>query len=822
MSLQKTIALKILSAPDPFNLEYNEKVDPEIWGEVVEQIKIQTERACGAAESTKKTLERFYKEDDSVRGSIRIIFDKKLMKIFKATQSSTIKERVLSEKVKAQYIKKKGNNFVEIEKGPNGEVGITSIDYYSARKAIAKAKLAYLVEGGYMGGTANALYKIAKENKERKAEIEEAISGLRNVISTVASGSSSIRNRNYGFGLGLVQKKSREERVNWDSALIVSIANKNKTSITSAINSIFNLQELTQKNLLKTKIESFEDVNPETGFIAKKTRRIVDPKFKEEERVIAKRIKDGKDLNVFFEEITNRIKMLSAPEEEKNEETILLSGDEIVAAYNCSSYFNSGYNYSFKSEEVKGSENGIMADAILGFMRRPIDREPKGGSLFGSCMRRDQNIDQIKFYAKNPKLVKLLVRRIKETKEVKARAVVWVDSQSGVHYVDRIFFYDNNSLLQIVKYIEEKENFYSISSINAAVSSKKSLDEFVIPFNGLEYYSVNKPYFDTMWSNTFKDKDGNEYIGRISTERIYKQTENIFYEPRFEKPMENETEGVTRCQVSNTITEKGLKIGDLKVNLNAVTILRFKENCSYAYTDKARLQGDYSLKKILGDREIQPGVYYRLKRQGWQKSAEMIEESELIKADRGIVVGLNDPRDAQKYLVTERKSELKIEPQGWGCEKVIKRNNHIQMRIMRGAGNYLLTTSNSFIEKFGLDSLSVVTASRIEDKFFKVSISKMTKEMISSAPSVSETWDYERITRFIKNIIKNKGEIEADSIEIDEDGNILIYQKCNGLAIKAKKEVVLGISGSKSLDEKMLETLSEEIKNGYTAIKEAS
>ena len=92
---------------------------------------------------------------------------------------------------------------------------------------------------------------------------------------------------------------------------------------------------------------------------------------------------------------------------------------------------------------------------IIAHMQKLLDAS-SSAPLHGSCMKGDESIPRIRFYAENPDLVKLLALTSSNGKILHARALVWCDKESGLMYVDRIFYTNNESRLRLIKYALEK------------------------------------------------------------------------------------------------------------------------------------------------------------------------------------------------------------------------------------------------------------------------------------------------------------------------------------------------------------------------------
>ena len=121
---------------------------------------------------------------------------------------------------------------------------------------------------------------------------------------------------------------------------------------------------------------------------------------------------------------------------------------------------------------------------------------------------------RINMYSNNPHMIKMIALTTAESNKLKARAVVWYDEDSGEHYVDRIYSYDNESRNTIISFINNTDNFYSIHPGNS-IEGDKFKEEFFIKFKyAVQSSIVNTPYLDSVSRYLYYDKDRNGYIGK--------------------------------------------------------------------------------------------------------------------------------------------------------------------------------------------------------------------------------------------------------------------------------------------------------------------
>lgn len=84
------------------------------------------------------------------------------------------------------------------------------------------------------------------------------------------------------------------------------------------------------------------------------------------------------------------------------------------------------------------------------------------GDLGGSCMRQEEKMHLIQFYAKNSN-VDLIIMKVKDSDAIIARALLWTTT-AGVKVVDRIYAADSRIVSLFHKYIDENKfiNVYKI------------------------------------------------------------------------------------------------------------------------------------------------------------------------------------------------------------------------------------------------------------------------------------------------------------------------------------------------------------------------
>ena len=112
----------------------------------------------------------------------------------------------------------------------------------------------------------------------------------------------------------------------------------------------------------------------------------------------------------------------------------------------------------------------------------------------------------------------------KSTNKLKARAVVWYDDEKDIHYVDRIFYYDEDSKNQIKVFVNEHKNFISIYPGNGISGSQSS---FLVPFK-YAIPSADGPFLDSIRHNIIVNSNGDRFIG-VPGSSDYIETQNRWY-----------------------------------------------------------------------------------------------------------------------------------------------------------------------------------------------------------------------------------------------------------------------------------------------------
>ena len=91
------------------------------------------------------------------------------------------------------------------------------------------------------------------------------------------------------------------------------------------------------------------------------------------------------------------------------------------------------------------------------------------GDLGGSCMRQEEKMHLIQFYAKNSN-VSLIIMKVKDSDAIIARALLWTTT-TGVKVVDRIYTADSRIVSLFHKYIDENK-FINVYKIKKPLSTR--------------------------------------------------------------------------------------------------------------------------------------------------------------------------------------------------------------------------------------------------------------------------------------------------------------------------------------------------------------
>lgn len=471
-------------------------------------------------------VDNYYKKKDSV--SIELVVDSSVKELFLENKENQIYKRLFRtsnglDKIKSSYIKSNNNNFAILLKTET-DMGISSIgkSEFQSKVGLMLELLRWEIMYRFPEQkTKDVLKPVVSEStiKEAKSIINLIYSNLR---SMVASQLKSDRVRNiYDFIRRDISVASSETNyslatlnnfvINMNPSkealsLIVKLMayamakqkEKSLLSLSSFVNSTLDYPSKIAEELnLNSSAVKYQWTNPVSGHISIKTRRDQKAESTLSKEEFDKLVETHRMINRIYEESVSLINEYRI-KKKLDKETIvrLVSGEEIISLYEVTSY----YNY----------QNIINIGG--------------GGTLYNSCMRHVGYKNRISAYANNPHMVKMLALVTKSTNKLKARAVVWYDDEKDIHYVDRIFYYDEDSKNQMKVFINEHKNFISIYSGNGAQRWQSS---FLIPFK-YAIPSADGPFLDSIRHNIIVNDNGDRFIG-IPGEPGYVETNTRWY-----------------------------------------------------------------------------------------------------------------------------------------------------------------------------------------------------------------------------------------------------------------------------------------------------
>ena len=475
-------------------LEYKhikDKVDKDQETEICIFAQVINEALNESILEINRLCNYYYKDKNNPRTSVKIEVSPYLTKIVAAQTDSLIKSKILMRNpIKTSYVAKNNLNFLKEIKEVEGNC-FNGINKSTFRKILIKIAFSNInSKNKYFAKiwSGNELHKLllrrfmSQVNSLMRTEItrnDRAMDGaIRNVIDTKFRNKAEI------------------------SKLMFLSADVNEgMKFSKLINNTYSQTEdytklIEKTSVVKTRLEKTAQGTTITVRYREPKAEIIESQIEK----VKKDIQTYSDTICFFESIENYIKINKISEEPTEKNKILfLSGAQIIAAYNISSYEGNKYN-----EKRDCTLGGEYSEA--------------GGSLYGSCMRKPENKNGIDFYAMNDNFIKLMVLSDDNGKTIKARAVTWFDAASGVHYVDRIFYSTQDSLLRMIQYINKTELFYTISSVNVinALLRQKYKQTFAIKITSVKRGS-SLPYFDTLDQNLYKsDSKEGVFIGRYN------------------------------------------------------------------------------------------------------------------------------------------------------------------------------------------------------------------------------------------------------------------------------------------------------------------
>lgn len=496
----------------------------------------------------------YYKKKDSI--SVKLVVDDSVKELFGKNTNNQIYKRLFKEcegldRIKASYVKSNNNNFAVLLREET-EMGIS---------AISKSEFQYKV------GLILELLRwemMSRTHGQKILDITKSVSSaygsieLRSIINMIYSSLRSIasaklpdyRYRSHydtvsrSIATGNTPSRSIQLKLIDDfilemkpskaalniivKAIALSVAKTKSSdllSLSSFVNNTLDYPSKIAENLNSNSFPvKYEWTNPVSGFVSIKTKReqLEESKLSKEE--FDKLVETHREINRIYEKSVSLISEYKIKKKLDKETVVkLVSGEEIISLYEITSYYN--YN--------KASDNG------------------SGGSLYNSCMRHIGYKQRISAYANNPHMVKMLAVVTKATNKLKARAVVWYDEEKDIHYVDRIFYYDQESKNQMKVFINENKNFISIYSGNEIDRSQSS---FLIPFK-YAIPSADGPFLDSIRHNIIIDNNGNRFIG-IPSSSEYTETQVRWYMTGFIN--ENANIARNKCVCCSSMTDNKL------------------------------------------------------------------------------------------------------------------------------------------------------------------------------------------------------------------------------------------------------------------------
>ena len=470
---------------------------------------------------------KFYKTENSGK-SIKIVIDNEFSDVVKKTPDSKLRRRLLDKNIKSTYIVKNNANFVKFNSEIDSEITfISKSDFYDTvlsaiylikSIAITQMRMSPVNYTGFGSMRRFAAQQIRSRLSENItlyrnkcwtidalkgiAEISNGVSSLEQIvnkfyidyrlyvseltpendvamaklrvdISTEAElenvlPSIDAYNEKLVNGELLSRSNSLEIKV---IELVLNIVKRRGAGTGSAIvSNIFDIITDSERKMREVSTTSLvEEINPITGFKSIKSVRVPKSGLNESERSHAeKEIKSYLEIMKTTEELSNVIQREIAERKIlESKQFSIISGSDIVAAYNSSSYIDIG----------KKGDNPFSSS---------------GGTIHSSCMRHSASKEKIDFYARNESFVKLLTFSETGDKKISGRAILWYDKYVDKYYVDRIYYDSQKTYNKIKAYIGTKNNFIGIHETSGG--QKK---EFAVRIDELKS-SLDLPYLDSM------------------------------------------------------------------------------------------------------------------------------------------------------------------------------------------------------------------------------------------------------------------------------------------------------------------------------------
>ena len=470
---------------------------------------------------------KFYKTENSGK-SIKIVIDNGFSNVVKKTPDSKLRRRLLDKNIKSTYIVKNNANFVKFNSETDNEITfISKSDFYDTAlsaiylmksTAIAQMRISPVNYTGFghirkfatpqmrskisenivlyrnkcwtigasrgiteIGSGISSLEQIVNKFyidsrlyvTEPTPENDVAMAKLRVDISTEAELENvlpSIDAYNEKLVNGELFSRSNSLEIKVVELALNTVKRRGAGTGSAIVSNIFDIITDSERKMREVSATSLiEEINPITDFKSIRSVRVPKSGLNESERAYAeKEIKSYLEIMKTTEELSNVIQREIAERKIlESKQFSIISGSDIVAAYNSSSYIDI---------EKKG-DNPFSSS---------------GGTIHSSCMRHSASKEKIDFYARNESFVKLLTFSETGDKKISGRAILWYDKYVDKYYVDRIYYDSQKTYNKIKAYIGTKNNFIGIHETSGG--QKK---EFAVRIDELKS-SLDLPYLDSM------------------------------------------------------------------------------------------------------------------------------------------------------------------------------------------------------------------------------------------------------------------------------------------------------------------------------------
>lgn len=471
-------------------------------------------------------VDNYYKKKDSV--SIELVVDSSVKELFLKNKENQIYKRLFRtsnglDKIKSSYIKSNNNNFAILLKTET-DMGISSIgkSEFQSKVGLMLELLRWEILYRFPDQkTKDILKSIASEPtiKEANSIINLIYSNLRSKVASQLRNDRvrniydfirrdlSVDSSDVNYSLAILNnfvinmntsKEALSLIVKAMAYLIAKQKEKDLLSLSSFVNNTLDYPSKIAEELnLNSYAVKYQWTNPVSGHISIKTKRDQKAESTLSKEEFDKLVETHRMINRIYEESVSLVNEYKIKKRLDKETVVrLVSGEEIISLYEITSY----YNY----------QNTVNTGG--------------GGTLYNSCMRHIGYKNRISAYANNPHMVKMLALVTKSTNKLKARAVVWYDDEKDIHYVDRIFYYDEDSKNQIKVFVNEHKNFISIYPGNGISGSQSS---FLVPFK-YAIPSADGPFLDSIRHNIIVNSNGDRFIG-VTSSSDYIETQNRWY-----------------------------------------------------------------------------------------------------------------------------------------------------------------------------------------------------------------------------------------------------------------------------------------------------